>query len=161
MWGQIKLITMKQNEEERHKCNERISKTQGLGTFAFKSLFFHVLPHKTYTLCKYNYTLYTFYNIYTLYEYNDFIGVKMTIYKYQASQLALVGRNLPANAEDAVSIPGLDRSPGGRCSNPLQYSCFENPTDRGTPQAIVHSVTKRHNLSDSAFTPYSTFKYYF
>ena len=59
MWDQIKLITMKQNEEERHKRDERISKTQGLGTFAFMDLFFHALPHKTYTLCEYNYTLYT------------------------------------------------------------------------------------------------------
>ena len=160
MWDQIKLITMKQNEEERHKRNERISKTQGLGTFAFMDLFFHALPHKTYTLCEYNYTLYTFYNIHTLYEYDDVIDIKMTIYKYQASQLALIVKNLPANAGDAGPIPGLDRSPGGGRSNPLQHSCFENPMDRGAPQAIVHRVTKRYNLSDLAFTQYSTYKYY-
>ena len=122
---------MKQNEEERHKCNEKINKTQGLGTFAFTGLFFHALSHKAYTLCEYNYTLYTFYNTYTLYEYNDFIGIKRTIYKYQASQLVLVVKNLPANAVDAGLVPGLGKSPGGGHSNQLQYSCLENPMDRG------------------------------
>ena len=33
---------------------------------------------------------------------------------------------------DEASIPGLGRFPGERNSNPLQYSCLENPTDRGT-----------------------------
>ena len=44
------------------------------------------------------------------------------------------GKNLPANAghvRDAGSIPGSGRSPGGGRSNPLQYSCLENPTERG------------------------------
>ena len=44
-------------------------------------------------------------------------------------------KNLPANAEDvrdAGSIPGSGRSPGGGHGNPLQYSCLENPMDRGT-----------------------------
>ena len=43
-------------------------------------------------------------------------------------------RDTPANAGDtreAGSIPGLGRSPGGGCGNPLQYSCLENPMDRG------------------------------
>ena len=42
--------------------------------------------------------------------------------------------NLPANAEDARdvgSVPGLGRSSGGGNGNPLQYSCLENPMDRG------------------------------
>ena len=39
--------------------------------------------------------------------------------------------NLPANAGDAGSIPGLGRSPGEGNGNPLQYSCLENPMDRG------------------------------
>ena len=46
-----------------------------------------------------------------------------------------VVKNLPANAGDTAdmgSIPGLGRSPGGGNGNPLQYSCLENPTDRGT-----------------------------
>ena len=51
-------------------------------------------------------------------------------------------RNLPANAGDTSSIPGLGRSPGGRNGNPFQYSCLENSMDRGTWQSIVHGVTK-------------------
>ena len=40
------------------------------------------------------------------------------------------------------SVPGLGRSPGGGHSNPLQYSCLENPMDRGACRAAVHGVTK-------------------
>ena len=39
-------------------------------------------------------------------------------------------------------IPGSGRSPGGRHGNPLQYSCLENPMDRGAWWATVHGVTK-------------------
>ena len=39
-------------------------------------------------------------------------------------------------------IPRLGRSPGGGRGNPLQYSCLENPMDRGVWQALVHRVTK-------------------
>ena len=51
-----------------------------------------------------------------------------------ASQVALVVKNMPANAgdlRDPVLIPGLGRSPRGEHGNPLQYSCLENPMDRG------------------------------
>ena len=57
----------------------------------------------------------------------------------------LVVKNLSANAgdiRDVGSIPGLGRSPGGGHGNPLQYSCLENPTDRGAWQATVHRVTE-------------------
>ena len=40
------------------------------------------------------------------------------------------------------SVPGLGRSPGGGHGIPLQYSCLENPTDRGDWEATVHGVTK-------------------
>ena len=40
------------------------------------------------------------------------------------------------------SVPGLGRPPGERNGNPLQYSCLENPIDRGTWQATVHGVAK-------------------
>ena len=46
------------------------------------------------------------------------------------------------NAEDPGSIPVLGRSPGEGNSNPLQYSCLENPMDGGAWQATVHGVTK-------------------
>ena len=42
---------------------------------------------------------------------------------------------------DMGLIPGLERSPGGEHGNPLQYSCLENPMDRGAWWAIVHRVT--------------------
>ena len=59
--------------------------------------------------------------------------------------MALVVKNPPANAgdmRDAGLIPGLGRSPGGEHGNPLQYSCLENPIDRGAWWAIVHRVAK-------------------
>ena len=46
------------------------------------------------------------------------------------------------NAEDLGSIPGLGRSCGEGNSNPLQYSCMENPMDRGAWWATVHGVEK-------------------
>ena len=46
------------------------------------------------------------------------------------------------DAGDLSSIPGLGRSPGGGHDNPLQYSCLENPTDRGAWRATVHGVAK-------------------
>ena len=47
------------------------------------------------------------------------------------------------NAGDVMgSIPGMGRSAGGGNGNPLQYSCLENPMDRGAWQATVHGVTK-------------------
>ena len=53
-----------------------------------------------------------------------------------------VVKNLPTNAGESVSVPGLGRSPGKGNSNPLQYPCLENPMDRGAWQATVHRVTK-------------------
>ena len=46
------------------------------------------------------------------------------------------------DARDEGRIPGLGRSPGGGKRNPLQYSCLENPMDKGDWQAIVHRVAK-------------------
>ena len=62
-----------------------------------------------------------------------------------ASQVALVVKNLPANAGDVRDlgwISGSGRSPGGGNGHPLQYSCLGNPMDRGTWWTIVHAVTK-------------------
>ena len=62
-----------------------------------------------------------------------------------ASRVALVVKNPHANAGDIKvvgSIPGLGRSPGGRHSNPLQYSSLENPMDRRAWQTTVYRVTK-------------------
>ena len=67
------------------------------------------------------------------------------IVKWLASfyQVALVVKNLPANAggvRNKASTPGSGRSPGGRHGNSLQYSCLENPTDRGAWHAAIHRV---------------------
>ena len=59
--------------------------------------------------------------------------------------MAPVVENPPANAgdiRDAGSIPGSGRSPGGGHGSPLQYSCPENPMDRGAWWASVHGVAK-------------------
>ena len=53
-----------------------------------------------------------------------------------------VVKNPPSNAGDAGSIPGLGRLPGEGNGNPLQYSCLENPMDRGGWWAILHRVAK-------------------
>ena len=63
----------------------------------------------------------------------------------RASQVALVVKNLPADAEDISDsglIPGSGRSPDGGTGNPLQYSCLKNPKDRGAWQARVHRVSE-------------------
>ena len=60
-----------------------------------------------------------------------------------------VAKNSPANTGDAGLIPGLERSPGEGNGTPLQYSCLENPMDRGAWWATVHGVAKRQTgLSD-------------
>ena len=54
-------------------------------------------------------------------------------------------KNLPANSGDpgdAGLIPGSGRSSGGGHGNPLQYSCLENPTYRGTWRATIHRVAE-------------------
>ena len=64
-----------------------------------------------------------------------------------ASQVVLMVKIPPANAgdiRDVGLIPGSGRSPGGGHGNPLQYSCLENPMDRGAWCATVHWVAKSH-----------------
>ena len=59
--------------------------------------------------------------------------------------MVLVVKNPPANAgdkRDRGSVSGTGRSSGGGHGNLLQYSCLENPMDRGAWQAMVHGVAK-------------------
>ena len=59
-----------------------------------------------------------------------------------------VGKSSACNAGDPGSIPGSGRSPEERNGNPLQYSCLENPIDRGAWQATVQGVARvRHDLA--------------
>ena len=64
-----------------------------------------------------------------------------------------VVKNLPANAgdiRDEGSIPQLERSPGVGNGNPLQYSCLENPINRGVWPVTVYGVTRvGHDLTTS------------
>ena len=63
----------------------------------------------------------------------------------RASQVALVAKRPPASVgdiRDVGSIPGLGRSLRGGRGNPPQYSCLENPMDRGAWRARVHRVAK-------------------
>ena len=70
---------------------------------------------------------------------------KIALRREWASQVVLLVKNPPADAggvRDLGSILGSGRSPGGRNRNPLQYSCLENPMDKGAWQATVRRVTK-------------------
>ena len=59
------------------------------------------------------------------------------------------GKEVICSAGDLGLIPGLRRSPGEGNGYPLQYSCLDNPMDRGTQQAKVHGIAKRWTrLSD-------------
>ena len=52
--------------------------------------------------------------------------------------MAQMVKNPPTNAGDVGLIPGLERSPGGGHGHPLQYSCLENPMDKGDWKATDH-----------------------
>ena len=59
-------------------------------------------------------------------------------------------KNPPANTgniRDPGLIPGMGRFPGGGHSNPLQYSCLGNPTDRGAWWATVYGVAKESDMT--------------
>ena len=65
--------------------------------------------------------------------------------EYMGSPSGSVGKEsacIAAGAEVTSSILGLGKSPGGGLGNPLQYSCLENPMDRGAWRATDHRVSK-------------------
>ena len=63
------------------------------------------------------------------------------------SESGFPGGSEGKDGKESAKRPGFDpwvgKSPGEENGNPLQYSCLENPMDRGTWWAIVHGVTKR------------------
>ena len=66
---------------------------------------------------------------------------------------ALEVKNPSRKARDAGSVPGLWRSTGEGNGDPLQYSCLENPVDRGACRTIVHGLQRiRHNLAIKQFS---------
>ena len=71
-------------------------------------------------------------------------------------------KNPPTNTgdiRDVGSIPGSGRSPGGGPGNPLQYSCMENPMDRGAWRKTVHGVTKELDTPERVSFVYKSNKY--
>ena len=76
----------------------------------------------------------------------------MDRYKHQGFPDGSVGKESAYNAGDAGDVGSslrLGRSPGGGDGYPFQYSCLENPMDRGALQATVYGVAKRQTrLSD-------------
>ena len=82
--------------------------------------------------------------------------IQDSVSAHWASQVALVVKNLlvrqvflqvesAGDIRQVGFIPGSGRSPGGGHGNPLQYSCLEDPMDRGAWWGTVHGVTKRHD----------------
>ena len=68
---------------------------------------------------------------------NGFLGGTSVNKKKKKNPPAIAG-----DVRDLGSTPGLERSPGGEYSNPLQYFCLKNPMDRGAWRATVHGVAK-------------------
>ena len=63
------------------------------------------------------------------------------VYHFQPSYVPS-GKESACSSGDSGSIPETGRSPGEANSYPFQYSCLENPMDRGAWQAVVHGITK-------------------
>ena len=76
-------------------------------------------------------------------------------------------KNPPAKAGDVGLIPGLGRSPRGENGDIFQYSCLENPMDRGAWQATVHGIAELdmtehiHILTGVRWTPHCRFDLHF
>ena len=62
--------------------------------------------------------------------------------RYEGFPASSDGKESTQNSGDSGSIPELGRYPGEGHGNPLQYSCLENPMDRGIWLAIVHGVAQ-------------------
>ena len=68
------------------------------------------------------------------------------------SQVLQMVKNLPASVggiRDVGLILRLGRFPRGRHGNPLQYSCLENPLDRGTWRATVHGAAEESDMTEA------------
>ena len=80
-------------------------------------------------------------NVYSLFTHNcqNLTVITMSFWGFPPSS---VGKESVCNAGDMGSIPGSGRSPGEGNGNPLQYSCLENPMDRGALRATVHGVAR-------------------
>ena len=77
-------------------------------------------------------------------SHNVLFGICYATYGFPCGSVV---KNLTANAGDMDLIPGPGRSLGEGNGNPLQYSCLENPMDRGTWWITVHGVHKDSNVT--------------
>ena len=87
------------------------------------------------------------YIVYTTIKSWDFSAYIFSVYLYMCVCFpgGSVGKETscnPGDTGDVGSIPGSGRSPGGGHSNSIQYSCLENPMDRGPWKVTVHRVTE-------------------
>ena len=73
---------------------------------------------------------------------NQWLGQQYIPYSTNSTPGGSLVKNPSTEARDASSIPGLGRSPGEGNGNPLHYSCWEHPMDRGAQGATVHGVAK-------------------
>ena len=92
-------------------------------------------------------------------SHTTFSSLPFSFLLNRASLVAQMVKNLPAMQRDTISIPGSGGGPGEGNGNPLQYSCLENPTDRGAWQATVgldlattHTHTHTLCLTDPQLT---------
>ena len=83
----------------------------------------------------------------------NFNNVKPHLLLYQTKPPAN-----PGDVRDAGLIPGSGRSPRGGHGSPLQYSCLENPMDRGTWRTTVHQVAKSQTRLKRLSTHVHTFQ---
>ena len=90
--------------------------------------------------------------VYTVTPLNYFLEVASweriyynLIFFFNGLPWQLSGKESACNAGDLGSIPGLGRSPGEKNGDPFQYSCLENPIDRGAWRATVHRVSGKES----------------
>ena len=95
--------------------------------------------------------------VHLCFSYGKMQTIWPTQYYKKGFPYGSVVKHQPANAEDTRdmgSILGFGISPGGGSGNPLQYSCLENPVDRGVWRATVHGI------AESDITEQLSMKYY-
>ena len=106
----------------------------------------HTTYRHIYTyLCIYAYTIYTHLYIYTCTYTQTCTPIRTYTHIYMGFPGGASGKEPTCRYRrhrDVGLITGLGRFPGGGHGNPLQYSCLENPKDRGPQGATVHGVTK-------------------
>ena len=78
---------------------------------------------------------------------NECLLCFMPLLPFQAFSGGSDGKESTCNAGGQGLIPGWQKTPGEGNGNPLQYSCLENPMDRGAWQVIVHGVAKESDTT--------------